>query len=216
MGLSAGLLEVGTSVLCRAIDPTDRLYLMSRHFVWLMPLANLLLFFGLGLFLAGLTKLRPRLGGWLSLGCLVRWRFSRCCWWPAGGFSRGLVHGRVGNFIALGSVARVATGRVRSLVRTLPRSCWDSSCCWRVRYSVETGSKQRREPPGLAARGSPNVLFIVLDTVRADHLSLYGYPRPTTPTLERLAKNGIRFDRPARPPRGRSLARQLLHGPLAP
>ena len=43
--------------------------------------------------------------------------------------------------------------------------------------------------------GSPNVLFIVLDTVRADHLSLYGYPRPTTPTLERLAKNGIRFDR---------------------
>ena len=40
-GLAAGLLEVGTRVLCRAINPTDRLYLMSRHFVWLTPLANL-------------------------------------------------------------------------------------------------------------------------------------------------------------------------------
>lgn len=33
----------------------------------------------------------------------------------------------------------------------------------------------------------PNVIFIVLDTVRADHLSLCGYERPTTPTLEALA-----------------------------
>lgn len=42
--------------------------------------------------------------------------------------------------------------------------------------------------------GSPNVLLVVMDTVRADHLSVYGYERPTTPTLERLAKRGIRFD----------------------
>ena len=52
-GLAAGLLEVGTRVLCRAIDPTKRLYLMSRHFVWLTPLVNLLVFLGLGLLLGG-------------------------------------------------------------------------------------------------------------------------------------------------------------------
>src|SRR5262249_33619019 len=40
----------------------------------------------------------------------------------------------------------------------------------------------------------PNVLLIVLDTVRADRLSLYGCRRPTSPTLERLARQGIRFD----------------------
>ena len=56
--------------------------------------------------------------------------------------------------------------------------------------------KQRRETSrALPPTGSPNVLFIVLDTVRSDRLSLYGYRRPTTPNLERLAKNGIRFDR---------------------
>ncbi len=33
----------------------------------------------------------------------------------------------------------------------------------------------------------PVVIFVVLDTVRADHLSLCGYERPTSPHLERLA-----------------------------
>jgi arylsulfatase A-like enzyme len=35
----------------------------------------------------------------------------------------------------------------------------------------------------------------VLDTVRAQSLSLHGYERPTTPQLERLAKTGVCFDR---------------------
>jgi arylsulfatase A-like enzyme len=57
----------------------------------------------------------------------------------------------------------------------------------RLRQWREAG---RPQPPA----GSPNVLLIVLDTVRADHLSLYGYPRPTTPALQRLAGRGIRFE----------------------
>jgi arylsulfatase A-like enzyme len=40
----------------------------------------------------------------------------------------------------------------------------------------------------------PNVLLVVLDTVRADALSCYGNPRPTTPNLDRLAAEGTRFD----------------------
>ena len=34
-----------------------------------------------------------------------------------------------------------------------------------------------------------------MDTVRADHLSVYGYPRPTTPELDRWAARGITFER---------------------
>ena len=33
----------------------------------------------------------------------------------------------------------------------------------------------------------PNVVFIVLDTVRADHLSCYGYRRETTPNIDAFA-----------------------------
>ncbi len=35
---------------------------------------------------------------------------------------------------------------------------------------------------------------MVLDTVAAGHLGLYGYGRPTSPTLDELARSGIRFD----------------------
>jgi arylsulfatase A-like enzyme len=42
------------------------------------------------------------------------------------------------------------------------------------------------EPP--APLPPPNVLFVVWDTTRADHLSLYGYDSPTTPFLDRWAE----------------------------
>lgn len=40
----------------------------------------------------------------------------------------------------------------------------------------------------------PNVVLIVSDATRADHLSLYGYNRLTTPFLETLAPDAIVFD----------------------
>ena len=40
---------------------------------------------------------------------------------------------------------------------------------------------------------SPNVLIIVLDTTRSDYFSSYGYPRPTTPYLDALAAEGVRY-----------------------
>ncbi len=48
---------------------------------------------------------------------------------------------------------------------------------------------------GCADRATPpNVLFIVWDTVRSDHLGLYGYQRPTTPFLEQWARQARVFD----------------------
>jgi len=41
--------------------------------------------------------------------------------------------------------------------------------------------------------GPPNLLLITLDTTRRDHCSVYGYERPTTPNLERVASEGVRF-----------------------
>lgn len=38
------------------------------------------------------------------------------------------------------------------------------------------------------------VFLITVDTLRADHLSLYGYPRATSPGLEALAATGVAFD----------------------
>jgi len=53
--------------------------------------------------------------------------------------------------------------------------------------------------PALESRGEvrgPNVVFVTVDTLRADGLSCYGYPRPTSPFLDSLAAAGTRFADP--------------------
>jgi arylsulfatase A-like enzyme len=47
----------------------------------------------------------------------------------------------------------------------------------------------------LRDRDDLNVLFILVDTLRAERLGTYGYPRETSPTLDRLAASGVRFAR---------------------
>jgi choline-sulfatase len=53
-------------------------------------------------------------------------------------------------------------------------------------------------PSGAAATpsgGKPDILFITMDSVRADHASAYGYDKPTTPRLAELAQRGVLFER---------------------
>lgn len=40
----------------------------------------------------------------------------------------------------------------------------------------------------------PNVLLVTVDTLRADHLSAYGYPGHQTPNIDRLASQGTLFE----------------------
>jgi hypothetical protein len=48
----------------------------------------------------------------------------------------------------------------------------------------------------LPARGEPpfsRVVLVTIDTLRADHLGSYGYPRDVSPFLDELASRGVRF-----------------------
>jgi arylsulfatase A-like enzyme len=195
-GLVAGLLEVASRVVCRAVDPTHELYMMSRHFVWLAPLANMLVFLGLGLFLAGITRFWPRPGGWLSTRLL-----SALTMVPMLMVAVPQIFPEAWFVLALGIASRLVswlelqpTNLRPWLFRSFPGLL---GLVLVLAGSVFGGDwlKQRREAGrALPPADSPNVLLIVLDTVRADRLSLYGYQRPTTPALERLAKRGVRFD----------------------
>lgn len=51
----------------------------------------------------------------------------------------------------------------------------------------------RRRTIGHAPANAPNVVILVSDCLRADHVSAAGYERATTPTFDRLAREGIRF-----------------------
>ena len=40
----------------------------------------------------------------------------------------------------------------------------------------------------------PNVLLVTIDTLRADHVGCYGYTNASTPTIDALARRGVRFE----------------------
>jgi arylsulfatase A-like enzyme len=65
------------------------------------------------------------------------------------------------------------------------RSVWEVLCVWAVAALLQ----------GCGAEPAPtrNVVLLVLDTVRADHLGCYGYARPTTPSLDALAARSDRY-----------------------
>lgn len=48
---------------------------------------------------------------------------------------------------------------------------------------------------GCGDRRPPNIVLIVIDTLRADHLGSYGYHRPTSPHIDDLAARGALFER---------------------
>ncbi len=196
-GLVSGLLEVGTiAVRKRTFDP-NHLYTMSRHFVWLIPLINLGLFLALGIACKLLARAWPRRVDWLAPRLLASLTLL-----PPLLVGLPRIHGLAWFIVTLGVAARLVPALERhaagfrrllrlsapfivGLVMILAAMTWggDRIRAWR----------QANKPP--PAPGSPNVLLIVLDTVAAEHLGLYGYGRPTSPTIDELAERGIRFDR---------------------
>lgn len=69
-----------------------------------------------------------------------------------------------------------------------------------LRQAIERHASQGvLEPAATGAQGRPNIVLIVLDTVRADHLSLYGYARDTTPFLKKLATRGLVYEQAISP-----------------
>ena len=193
-GLAGGWLEVGIRVFFKHV--TGLMYQLSRHFVWVVPLSNLLMFFVAGLFLAAATKLWPRPAGWFSprLICAVGLM-------PAFMIAMPQIYPWAWFFVGLGIAMHVVPWLER------PLNCWRRWLALSfpgllALVSVVSGLvfggdwlKERQEaarpmPPA----GSPNLLLIVLDTARADCMGVYGYPRATTPALNRLAKSAIRFE----------------------
>jgi arylsulfatase A-like enzyme len=195
-GLVAGLFEVATIVLRKQVFDPNQLYGMSRHFVWLIPVTNLCLFLALGCFGCIASLAWPRRGRRVvaRLLCALTFlpillvafpRIYSLAWFLlALGATARLVPLCEGNARAFRRFVQVSFPVVLGMVLVLGASPW-----LRDRWKQARAGTRPLPPPG-----SANVLLIVLDTVAAGHLSLYGYDRPTSPTLAELAQRGIRFD----------------------
>ena len=195
-GLIAGPLEVGAIVLRKRTLDLNHLSWMSRHFVWLIPLIDLAIFLILGLALSVVVWRTGQRGRWLATRLLAALTVLAPIW---AAFPR--IYGIAGVLLAVGVASRLvpmlerhALGFGRLIRISFPIMALVGpilgACVWGTDQLKVRREHARPLPPG-----SPNVLLIVLDTVGADHLGLYGYDRPTSPTINGLAARGIRFDR---------------------
>ena len=194
-GILAGLMEVATIVLRKRFFDPNQLYGMSRQFIWLVPATNLCIFLALGVFLYPVVLVRQRRARLLAARVLCAMTilpallvactqiYALALFIVALGIATGMVavvERHAGGFRRL---VRMSFPVVASLVPILAGSLW----------GADRGKEYRERTRPMPAEGSPNVLFIVMDTVAADHLGSFGYGRPTSPTIDALAQSGIRF-----------------------
>jgi arylsulfatase A-like enzyme len=196
-GLVSGLLEVGIIVLRKRTFDFNHLYWMSRHFVWLIPIINLALFLILGLALSILVWCTGWRGRWFAARALCALTLLPAVW-----AALPRVYGAASFLLAAGIASRlipVLERRKAGLVRLVRLSFPAVAAVAPFLAVYLLGTDQlnawRENARALPPPGSPNILLIVMDTVAADHLSLHGYNRRTSPTIDELAERGIRFDR---------------------
>jgi len=195
-GLVTGLGEV-TILGISSFHPWSRVQYMNPHVYWMAPLSDVALFGSLGVLLIVAGR---RLPGVIGLR-RVAFVFGLLGFLGLSLLFQPELHNAAALVLAVGlavQCSRLITfhaGRFHALVqRTLPYLVAGIpvlGLC--VAGYLRIPDLMADLPP--ASQNSPNVLLIVLDTVRAQNLSLYGYQRQTTPWLEQFAKTGIRFDR---------------------
>lgn len=194
-GLVTGFME--SLVLAIRSSGLDHLIHVSWHFPWMVPVADALFFLLPAMVLALAAWLAPR---------LIAFRLVVFIYLAMGLAALLLMYPRIlpwaGALLAAGiafQLARTVSRHRGGMERLVQRSLLPLVGLVVLLAAGMLGYQKLRERKDLAnlpdARpGVPNVLLIILDTVRAANLSLYGYPRETTPNLTRLASNGVRFD----------------------
>ena len=194
-GLVAGLVEVAAIVVRKSFDPNG-FSLMSRHFVWLIPVTNLLVFVMLGFMGWLVIWAWPRRGRWLLARGLCALTI-----WPMALAGAPKIFALAWLAVALGVASRVVpvlernASRLRRLVYASLPVAGATVALLAIWPWVGDLIKQAREDArDLPPAGSANVLVVVMDTVAAGHLGVHGYPRRTSNTLIELAERAIRFD----------------------
>lgn len=83
------------------------------------------------------------------------------------------------------------------LRRALERRCRTLAVGYAGSDAYACASEPVAQPPPRVAAPpqAPNVVLVVIDTLRPDHVGCYGYPRATTPHLDALAAEGVVFER---------------------
>jgi arylsulfatase A-like enzyme len=171
---------------------------LSSHFAWMAPLGNLIVFAPAALGLLLLHKLAPsfftraRTAGFFAFMAMfgVMLMF-------------GSVHRVAMVVLAVGlgvqTVRSISARPARASALMRPTLAWMivAAASAGIGLALVRGIQERRSLAALPAApaNATNIVLLILDTVRAASLGLYGYEKPTTPHLEAFARDGITFER---------------------
>ncbi|MBO0911459.1 MAG: sulfatase-like hydrolase/transferase, partial [Acidobacteria bacterium] len=198
-GVVAGFLEGLGLVLFERINWAEwaRVMHVSKPILWISPVVDLSFFLALGLLVWVFAKIWPRLDAvralvfllvflaaydWLMLtGHFYRRAALVFGLGVSAAFDRWLKKRGPRLTLAFERLAPVALGFLAVLIIAIQGGTW-------------LGEQRRISMLPEASPGSPNVLVIVVDTLRADHLSSYGYSRLTSPAIDRVAREGVIFE----------------------
>ena len=195
LALATGFLE-STYWIVKRTTPHE-LRFLHPDVPWMAPLGQLLLFLPLAVVLLGVAFYFPRRDP-------VKWVvfvLAFLAWLNPLTLVPGLENfARV--IASLGLAAATARGFerysewcLRKVRRTLP---WLTAAVVLLAVVHELGQAAKRERPTAASpagSAKPNILLIVLDTVRADALGLYGGKPGTSPFLDEFARQSVVFER---------------------
>ncbi len=114
-------------------------------------------------------------------------------------FQLGTVAGALLLFGGTYFACKIWAKRPRAIITSLPKALGVSALAIAVAALATTvaggrGSPQRQGEAAAARAQGPNVVLILIDTLRADHLSCYGYQKISTPAIDTLATDGTRFE----------------------
>jgi arylsulfatase A-like enzyme len=101
----------------------------------------------------------------------------------------------IGTAVAASRVARRSTSRRDRLLPARGGLAFVGGVMLVSLLGIAAARRPAQEPAAVsvAPAGRPNLILVTLDTVRADHLSLYGYGEQTTPFLAEFARRATVF-----------------------
>lgn len=201
--LGFGLLAGAGEVIAQTIRQRlmYRTLFLGPDYIWQLPVADAVIFLAVGALLLLVSLLWPAVrfprvaivvfGGLLVLSMLLL-------------TERIHVIAQIFLAAALGvGLSRALLPRLDALQRALrigvPTALLSVMAVAVAGQVIRTSAEKRGLAALRAEPGRPNILLLVLDTVRAWNLDVYGYGRLTTPRLRNWAQRGVVFHRALAP-----------------
>jgi arylsulfatase A-like enzyme len=198
-GMVTGLVEGGIFIVSQYLGWDLPRLASSVEIIWIAPLFNLCLFVAVGLGLTAQSRLVRRLP--LKRFSVPLFTFMAVSDWLILTFR---THIHLVSLLLLSAglavaITRSLQKREKALAQLSRRLALGTAAIVVLLIVAVQGGSSLRERIAIAglpsaSPGLPNVLLIVVDTLRADHLHSLGYARATSPNMDRIARQGALFE----------------------